>query len=40
MVFVVLAMLIFDFYPITAIMIILLAFFNDMPIMAIATDNT
>ena len=40
MVFVVLAMLIFDFYPITAIMIILLAFFNDVPIMAIATDNT
>ncbi len=40
MVFVVLAMLVFDFYPITAIMIILLAFFNDVPIMAIATDNT
>lgn len=40
MFFVVLAMLIFDFYPITAMMIILLAFFNDLPIMAIATDNT
>ncbi|WP_170153484.1 plasma-membrane proton-efflux P-type ATPase [Acidithiobacillus sulfuriphilus] len=40
MFFVVLAMLVFDFYPITAIMIILLAFFNDVPIMAIATDNT
>ena len=40
MVFVVLAMLVFDFYPITAIMIILLAFFNDVPIMAIAYDNT
>lgn len=40
MVFVVLAMLVFNFYPITAIMIILLAFFNDVPIMAIATDNT
>ncbi|MHB1280913.1 MAG: HAD-IC family P-type ATPase [Acidithiobacillus sp.] len=40
MVFVVLSMLIFDFYPINAIMIILLAFFNDVPIMAIATDNT
>ncbi|MCE5360784.1 MAG: plasma-membrane proton-efflux P-type ATPase [Acidithiobacillus sp.] len=40
MVFVVLAMLAFNFYPITAIMIILLAFFNDIPIMAIATDNT
>jgi H+-transporting ATPase len=40
MVFVVLAMLVFNFYPITAIMIILLAFFNDVPIMTIAYDNT
>jgi H+-transporting ATPase len=40
MVFVVLAMIAFNFYPITAIMIILLAFFNDVPIMAIAYDNT
>jgi len=40
MVFVVLAMLAFNFYPITAIMIILLAFFNDVPIMTIAYDNT
>ncbi|GAB6909705.1 putative enzyme [Desulfosarcina cetonica] len=40
MFFVVLAMVVFDFYPITAIMIILLAFFNDVPIMAIAYDNT
>ncbi|ACX95809.1 plasma-membrane proton-efflux P-type ATPase [Halothiobacillus neapolitanus] len=40
MFFVVLAMIVFDFYPITAIMIILLAFFNDLPIMAIAYDNT
>jgi H+-transporting ATPase len=40
MFFVVLAMIAFDFYPITAIMIILLAFFNDVPIMAIAYDNT
>jgi H+-transporting ATPase len=40
MIFVVLAMTIFDFYPITAIMIILLAFFNDLPIMTIAYDNT
>jgi H+-transporting ATPase len=40
MVFVVLAMLVFNFYPITAIMIILLAFFNDIPIMTIAYDNT
>jgi len=40
MVFVVLAMLAFNFYPITAIMIILLAFFNDVPIMTIAYDHT
>jgi len=38
--FVVAAMLAFDFYPITAILIILLALFNDLPIMAIAVDNT
>ncbi len=40
MFFVVLTMMFFDFYPITAIMIILLAFFNDVPIMAIAFDRT
>jgi len=40
MFFVVMAMIAFNFYPITAIMIILLAFFNDVPIMAIAYDNT
>jgi H+-transporting ATPase len=40
MVFVVLAMLIYNFYPITAVMIILLAFFNDVPIMTIAYDHT
>ena len=40
MVFVVLAMLVFNFYPITAIMIILLAFLNDIPIMTIAYDRT
>jgi H+-transporting ATPase len=40
MVFVVLAMLAFNFYPITAIMIILLAFLNDIPIMTIAYDRT
>jgi H+-transporting ATPase len=40
MFFVVLAMVFYNFYPITAIMIILLAFFNDVPIMAIALDNT
>jgi len=40
MFFVVLAMIVFNFYPITAVMIILLALFNDIPIMAIANDNT
>ncbi len=40
MVFVVLAMLVYNFYPITAVMIILLAFFNDVPIMTIAYDHT
>lgn len=40
MVFVVLAMIVYNFYPITSIMIILLAFFNDLPIMTIAYDNT
>ena len=40
MVFVVLAMVFFNFYPITAVMIILLAFFNDIPIMTIAYDHT
>ena len=36
----VLAMIVFNFYPITAIMIILLAFLNDIPIMTIAYDHT
>ncbi len=40
MFFVVLAMVFFNFYPITAMMIILLAFLNDVPIMAIAYDKT
>ncbi len=40
MIFVVLAMIVFNFYPITAIMIILLAFLNDVPIMTIAYDQT
>ncbi len=40
MFFVVLAMIFFNFYPITAVMIILLAFFNDIPIMTIAYDHT
>ena len=40
LVFMTLAIVVFDFYPITAIMIILLALLNDIPIMAIAYDNT
>jgi H+-transporting ATPase len=40
MIFAVLAMIVFNFYPITAVMIILLAFLNDVPIMTIAYDNT
>jgi len=38
--FMTLSIVVFDFYPITAIMIILLALLNDIPIMAIAYDNT
>jgi len=38
--FITLAIVVFDFYPVTAIMIILLALLNDIPIMAIAYDNT
>jgi H+-transporting ATPase len=37
--FVTLSILVFNFYPVTAIMIVLLALFNDAPIMAIAYDN-
>lgn len=40
LVFMTLAIVVFDFYPITAIMIILLALLNDIPIMSIAYDNT
>jgi H+-transporting ATPase len=35
-----LAIIVFNFYPVTAIMIIILALLNDIPIMAIAYDNT
>jgi H+-transporting ATPase len=38
--FMTLSILVFNFYPITALMIILLALFNDIPILAIAYDNT
>jgi H+-transporting ATPase len=40
MIFVVAAMIVYNFYPITAIMVILLAFLNDVPIMTIAYDRT
>jgi H+-transporting ATPase len=40
MFFVVVAMIVFNFYPITTVMIILLALLNDFPIMTIAYDNT
>jgi len=35
-----LAIVVFNFYPITALMIIALALLNDIPILAIASDNT
>ncbi len=38
--FMTLSIIIFEFYPITALMIILLALLNDIPILAIAYDNT
>lgn len=38
--FVVLAMLIFNHYPLTAIMVVLLSLLDDIPIMAIAWDRT
>lgn len=37
--FMTLAILVFDFYPVTAIMIVMLAILNDIPIMTIAYDN-
>ena len=37
--FVTLSILVFRFYPVTALMIVLLALLNDMPIMTIAYDN-
>jgi len=37
--FIALTILIFNFYPVTAVMIVLLALFNDAPIMAIAYDR-
>ena len=40
MFFMVLALLVYNFYPITAMMIIMLALLNDLPILTIAEDNT
>jgi H+-transporting ATPase len=40
MVFVVAAMIIFGYFPLTAMMIIILALLDDIPIMTIAYDNT
>lgn len=40
MIFIVLSLIVFGIYPVTAVMIILLAIFNDAAIMAIAYDNT
>lgn len=38
--FMTLAIVVFNFYPITALMIIILALLNDIPILAIASDHT
>ena len=37
--FVTLSIMVFQFYPITALMIVLLALLNDLPILTISTDN-
>lgn len=39
LIFTTLSILVFDFYPVTAVMIVLLAVLNDLPIMTIAYDN-
>jgi H+-transporting ATPase len=39
MLFMTTSILVFDFYPVTAVMIVLLAILNDVPIMMIAYDN-
>ncbi len=38
--FMTLAIVVFDFYPITALMIVILALLNDIPILSIAYDHT
>jgi H+-transporting ATPase len=40
MLFVVMASLVFNFFPLTAIMLVVLALLDDLPIMSIAYDNT
>jgi H+-transporting ATPase len=40
LIFLVLSITFLDFYPITAVMIVILALLNDIPIMTIAFDNT
>jgi H+-transporting ATPase len=39
LIFMTLSILIFNFYPVTAVMIVILALLNDLPIMTIAYDN-
>lgn len=39
LVFISLSIIVFQFYPVTALMIVLLALLNDLPIMTIAYDN-
>jgi H+-transporting ATPase len=39
LIFLSLSILVFNFYPLTAVMIVILALLNDMPIMTIAYDN-
>ena len=40
LIFLTLAIIIFNFYPLTAVMIVILSLLNDLPIMTIAYDNT
>jgi H+-transporting ATPase len=39
LIFIALSILVFNFYPVTAVMIVILALLNDIPIMTIAYDN-
>ncbi|MCX9012112.1 MAG: plasma-membrane proton-efflux P-type ATPase [Candidatus Methanoperedens sp.] len=40
LIFLTLAIIVFNFYPLTAVMIVILSLLNDLPIMTIAYDNT